>query len=350
MHVSKGQMEARARWGTQDSGADFDRKKTPYLSDEARAFISRQSFCVVSGPGMQWEPRSMIIAGNRGFILTPDAHTCVLKIPFMHERYRSAHLLYGILHQLLAGQPVKLSYCFVQHATRERLCVQGEAEVMLGEESDSFWLLLHVTQAFFHCSRYVRSSVAGLTASAEISTGEAALAEAVKRAGDTYLSPLVRAYLAQRHICFLCSVDEQRQYALNHRGGSKGFLVTLPPNQASPRGTILLPDYRGNGAFEAIGNILETGKAALLVPDYVSQMAVCIVGQAQVFDRADVPPDRLHHFPAAERIVALTVTDVEIQKELRFNQDRKKQHLVFTSANTNTTAPSYFVSSHTYDS
>jgi hypothetical protein len=43
----------------------------------------------------------------------------------------------------------------------------------------------------------------------------------------------------------------------------------------SPGGTILLPDFVGNRAFEAIGIILETGQAALVAPDYAAQLALC---------------------------------------------------------------------------
>ncbi len=35
-----GQHQARTYWGTHASGAAFDRKKTPYLTEQAQAFIA----------------------------------------------------------------------------------------------------------------------------------------------------------------------------------------------------------------------------------------------------------------------------------------------------------------------
>ena len=70
----------------------------------------------------------------------------------------------------------------------------------------------------------------------------------------------MQAAIAQQTLCFLGTVDHEGQCAINHRGGAAGFLVPLPPDAASSGGTILLPDYSGNGAFEANGNILEISR------------------------------------------------------------------------------------------
>jgi hypothetical protein len=51
---------------------------------------------------------------------------------------------------------------------------------------------------------------------------------------------------------------------VNHRGGKSGFISV---NGVQGEARILLPDYAGNGAFEAAGNIWETRRAAVFVPD-----------------------------------------------------------------------------------
>ncbi len=76
---------------------------------------------------------------------------------------------------------------------------------------------------------------------------------------------------------------------------------------------ILLPDYAGNGAFEAIGNIFETGKAAFLIPNYVAQLAVCVTGSACVLEPGNLAPALLCKCAGAERIIALSVERVEVQ-------------------------------------
>jgi len=133
------------------------------------------------------------------------------------------------------------------------------------------------------------------------------------RQGQHALTEAMDAFIAQQVLCFLCTMDQQGQCAVNHRGGKPGFLVTVPPDLACPGGMVLLPDYTGNGAFEAIGNILETGLAALIVPNYVAQLAVCLSGSARIVELGELAPGLVPSLPGAERVVALSVRQVEIQ-------------------------------------
>src|SRR5207302_3247255 len=136
--------------------------------------------------------------------------------------------------------------------------------------SPAFWqrggsicIRLHVHQSFFHCSKYIKTRIPGLSVPGGIFPHSAKKLEHLKGFSLPCLVDPIREFIAQQLLCFLCTVDRSGQPAVNHRGGSAGFLLTLPPGVQSTGGIILLPDYAGNGAFEAIGNILETGKAAL---------------------------------------------------------------------------------------
>src|SRR5206468_686584 len=117
----------------------------------------------------------------------------------------------------------------------------------------------------------------------------------------------------QQVVCFLCTTDQEGQCAVNHRGGAAGFLVTLPPNELAPGGTILLPDYVGNGAFEAIGNILETAQAAVIIPNYGAQLALSISGSAHILEVDQLTPDQAQQCIGAERVIAILVQRVEVQ-------------------------------------
>ena len=108
-------------------------------------------------------------------------------------------------------------------------------------------------------------------------------------------------------------MDREGQYAVNHRGGAPGFLVTLEPDRLTPGGVVLLPDYAGNGAFEAIGNILETSKATVLVPGYAEQIALCIAGEAAVLEPGQLPVFLREQCRGAQRIVAIIVQHIEQQ-------------------------------------
>src|SRR5437588_8614020 len=78
--ISSGQQEARTRWGTHASGAAFDCKKSPYLTEQAREFIAQQAICVIAGLGPANEPGGLLAMGEPGFVQTPDSYTCLLQM------------------------------------------------------------------------------------------------------------------------------------------------------------------------------------------------------------------------------------------------------------------------------
>jgi hypothetical protein len=137
-----GQLLARTRWDTHASGFAFDRKKTSLLAEQAQAFIAEQSLCVIAGPGPQAE-------------LLPSPSS-VLPGLFAYRR------------------PLPL-------------------------------LGLHVRQAFFHCPKYIKTRIPGLTAAvASPSKGTWRLRRLVDRS-QGYLSEPMRAYIAQLALYFWTS-------------------------------------------------------------------------------------------------------------------------------------------------
>ena len=318
-HVPAGQQQARTHWGTHESGAAFDRKKTTHLTEQAQTFIAQQAVCVIAGPGPDNELRGLLTVGTPGFVGTPDRRTCLLQLD---PQFRNARIIQQLRQSSPAERDVQLGLFFMCHPTRERLCVQGTANLLpynvpilhrLFAPPREILVRLCVHQAFFHCAKYIKTRVVGLTAPVTLPS------EQLWRPGDllgcnqSYLSEEMRAFIAEQILCFLCTVDQHGQYAVNHRGGAAGFLVTLPPNNAAPGGTIFLPDYAGNGAFEAVGNILETGQAALVIPNYAAQLALCVSGTARIVELDELPTELAQSCIGAERVVAVSVQRVETQ-------------------------------------
>ncbi len=310
-----GQQQARIHWGTEASGAAFDRKKTPYLTEQAQTFITQQAFCVIAGLGPEYELCGMLAMGKPGFVEVVDSHTCLI---YLEKRNVQTRLTQKIEQSACA----ELGLFFICHTTRERLCVQGIAvplpayNITLNcstRHSDVLCLCLHVRQAFFHCAKYIRTQVSGLTAPVAVPFGQKWQPQQLRGYKQPYLSEEVCAFIAQQVLCFLCTVNQDGHCAVNHRGGAPGFLIPIPPTSTSPGGTILLPDYSGNGAFEAIGNILETGQTTLVIPHYAAQLALCVSGEAQVIEMAELPKEVAESLPAAERVVMLLVLHVETQ-------------------------------------
>ncbi|HLI88652.1 MAG TPA: pyridoxamine 5'-phosphate oxidase family protein [Ktedonobacteraceae bacterium] len=304
--VPTGQQLARSRWGTHESGAAFDQKKKPYLSEEAREFIEQQTICVVGGPGPNHTLSGLILPGAPGFVRPADAHTCLVPI---EPALLDAQLLWRIERDQAAGRQTQIALFFLCHTTRRRLCVHGRAELCSPSPAyDRIYICLHVTQSFFHCPRYIRTQIPGLT----VGFGGRHW-QADDLCTQDSLSAPVRAFLEERVLCYLCTISHTGECGLNHRGGRPGFIVALPPDKRTPRGLILLPDYAGNGAFEAIGNILETGRAALIVPSYADQLALILSGSARVIEPEHLLPDLQQRCPGAQRVLAIGVERIEGQ-------------------------------------
>lgn len=334
-----GQQQARTRWGTHVTGKAFDRKKSTYLTEQAQEFIAQQAFCVIAGLDPQDELGGLLAMGSPGFVQTPDMHTCLLRLEsdlatsriFLRLRQSSRskdlideppplfkRIFARLRRPLRDSQVTRLGLFFICHPTRERLCVQGTAELLPTTSIDthypppspaSIWLFLNVAQSFFHCPKYIRTHIPGLTQPPQRKKN----VEHLHGHNQSNLSKAACAFIAEQRLCFLCTVDQDGQCAVNHRNGHPGFLVTLPPDKTFPGGILLLPDYKGNGAFEAIGNILETGQAALVIPDYAAQLALCISGTACILELQDLPAELAKSCVGAERVIALSVQCVETQ-------------------------------------
>lgn len=317
MSISQGQQQARDRWHTHESGAVFDRKKTPYLTEKAQAFIAGQSFFVMSGLGWNDELDGLLVMGRPGFVQVPGMYTCLLRL---EHTLGTSRMVERLLCSSRREQHSQVGLFFIRHTTRERLCVQGRAEPLLDSTFSSFfpsmksiWVFLHVQQAFFHCVKYVRTRVPGFTSPVMHKFQQTWQLEDLYNGSQHYLSEEASAFIRQQLLCFLCTVDRHGQCAVNHRGGASGFLVPLPPDAHFPGGRVLLPDYAGNGAFEALGNILETGKASLVIPCYPAHQALRVSGTASILEMNELPAGLVRRCIGAERVVVLAVQRVELQ-------------------------------------
>jgi uncharacterized protein len=317
--LHNGQYKARTLWGTHASGAAFDRKKTPYLTQRAQEFIAQQAMCVIAGLTPHNELDGVLVLGQPGFVRVLDESTCLLQL---EDRSRASRILQRLHHALSTGQVAWLGLFFISHPTRERLCVQGRVEMLSSASSAPFFpsssapstvVRLHVREAFFHCSKYIRTQIVGLTVPGTSSSQQRESPQDLLKWNQAVLSEGHCRFLNQQVLCFLCTVNQEGQCAVNHRGGAPGFLVPFLPSEAAPGGKVLLPDFAGNGAFEAIGNILETKQAALVVPNYAAQMALCISGAACVMEPETLGVEVARRCGGAERIITLAVGHIEVQ-------------------------------------
>src|SRR5947209_18019719 len=138
LHISEptGQYTARTRWGTHASGAAFDRKKTPYLTEEAQQFLAEQAVGVLAGLGPDHQLVGMLALGTPGFVQAPDTQTCLVQL---EPQLASTRLLLGLRHAQSTGQDAHLGLFCMSHASRKRLCVQGTADLLAHPSYTSPW-------------------------------------------------------------------------------------------------------------------------------------------------------------------------------------------------------------------
>jgi hypothetical protein len=296
--INRGQVWARTRWNTHESGATFDRKKLPYLAPDMKAFAESQDFCIVSFVDDGGQVGGRLLHGRLGeFVNAPDDH---------HLIVRPLNRIIGdLLSRKADARSSQIGLIFIEFKTRKRLCVHATG----GWEETEGCLALKVTQSFFHCAKYIDPShqIVRLTSSYPGAFKTAGFTMAAKQGS---LVHQLADFLAEQRLAFVCTVDRNGQCAVNHRGGKSGFISV---NGVRGETCVLLPDYTGNGAFEAIGNIWETRRAAVFVPDAERGYGVCVSGPAELFDGEVLETEPFVRLPGARRVLAIYPRYCQVQ-------------------------------------
>jgi uncharacterized protein len=134
-------------------------------------------------------------------------------------------------------------------------------------------------------------------------------------------------FLAEQRVAFVCTVDRNGQCAVNHRGGKCGFISV---NGVQGEARVLLPDYAGNGAFEAVGNIWETRRAAVFVPDPERGYGVCVSGPAEVFDGEVLQTEPFVRLSGAQRVLAIHPLYCQVQSWKTTSDPRRRRRKVLS--------------------
>lgn len=106
----------------------------------------------------------------------------------------------------------------------------------------------------------------------------------METSGDRYiLTDSEVDFIESRDHFYLSTVGPNGWPYVQHRGGPQGFLKVLGPS------TLGFADFRGNRQHISSGNILDTGKVAMILVDYPTRQRVKIWAEAQVHFAEDVP-------------------------------------------------------------
>jgi len=104
------------------------------------------------------------------------------------------------------------------------------------------------------------------------------------------LNPWMQKFIAEQEMAFIASADAQRACDCSFRAGTKGFIRVLDER------TVAYPEYRGNGVYASLGNVLENPHIGILLIDFfhhtiglhVNGLAT-IVSDEELLRRPNVP-------------------------------------------------------------
>lgn len=252
------------------------------MSLALQIFYHLQNFVFVGSVDAKGYPWASIICGGPGFLRSLNSRTLQI----------GARPVAGdpLEDNLQVGAPVgTLTMEFDNRLRRGR--VNGTVQSREGG-----LLTLSVGQAYSNCSKYIQQR------RPEPAVQEPA--RLVSRAGQLTGSQMDR--IAQADTLFLASChfdnpDEPSQGVdISHRGGNPGFVKVDSASQ------LVFPDYRGNMAFNSLGNIVKNPRAGLLFMDFAGGGTLQLTGDAVL--EWDTP--RLKEFPGAQSLVTVRIREV----------------------------------------
>jgi predicted pyridoxine 5'-phosphate oxidase superfamily flavin-nucleotide-binding protein len=266
-----GERAAQARAGTATHMAEIGPKVIrDFMPDQHRQFFEQLPFIVVGSLDAEQRPWASILAGLPGFAASP--HPRRLEI--------EANPLPGdpLGEALAVGNT--LGILGIELPTRRRNRMNGKIVAR-----DEAGFAIHVRESFGNCPQYIQRRDYTLFApgpgTVETFTALPAEAAGLIRRADT----MFVASAAPRE-------DGTFSIDASHRGGRPGFLGI------DGKGAIVVPDFRGNGFFQTLGNLTAFPRAGLLIPDFATGDLLQLTGDAEIiWDGPEVEA-----YPGAERL------------------------------------------------
>lgn len=282
-HAGEQAAQARADGGVKVNADGLGPLK-PQMTERHQAFFRDLTFVVVGALDRAGNPWASVATGASGFgaagfIASPDPQTLTARTCFSPA---------DALGRAIAAD-IKLALLGIDFTEKRRNRVNGR---ITATHSEGF--TIHVEQAYGNCPQYIQDH--------DVSV--------LSRANRFEAHPLftwddrARQLIAQADAFFVASTTRTHSQApdsgmdVSHRGGPKGFA------RIAGDGSLIVPDYAGNGYFNTLGNMVDWGRAGLLFLDFSTGDRLQITGAVHIqWKGAEV--DAL---PGAERLWRLTPT------------------------------------------
>lgn len=114
------------------------------------------------------------------------------------------------------------------------------------------------------------------------------------------LSDQQAEFIHNRNMFYLSTIDESGYPSCSYKGGDLGFVRVTDP------GTVVFPNYDGNGMFMSMGNILAKTKVGLLFIDFETPQRLRLRGEARCHREGPM----LANYPGANLVIKISVDHV----------------------------------------
>lgn len=273
-----GEQAAQERLGVRETVEPFARQVIrSFMPEQHREFYRQLPFMVAAARDADGRPWATLLAGEPGFINSPDPRSLDIRTTLPTGDALNASLISGADLGLLG----------IEFASRRRNRVNGRISAV-----DQGGLRLAVDQSFGNCPQYIHPR-----------KWTPAPAERQPRVHHhRQLNTVLREWIQQADTFFIASGYRDGQASsfgmdASHRGGEPGFVQVLDDHR------LVWPDYAGNNYFNTLGNLLVDARVGMLFVDFVGGHMLQLTGRASI-----------HWSPTAQRRVTV---DIEAMVELR---------------------------------
>ena len=281
-----GEMAVQERAGARALAERVGRRVIrDHLTEQHRAFFATLPYVFMGCLDGQGRPWASVLSGAAGFLQSPDPQQLlVAALPLPGDPATDA---------LRVGSPI--AFLGIELHTRRRNRLTGK---IVTREARGF--TFRVDQTFGNCPQYIQARAPEACPPP---------ARPSVRALGSRLDDAATAIVARCDTLFIASAspgagadDPVEGADVNHRGGRPGFVRV---ETVEGRSVLTFPDFRGNSAFNTLGNITLNPRAGLLFIDFSTGDLVTLTGQADViWDGPD-----LQGFIRAERLVRVRVEE-----------------------------------------
>ncbi len=278
----RGERDLQSRAGVRDQIEDVGQRFIrDFLPDEHREFYEQLPYVLIGSVDGAGRPWASILAGQPGFIQSPDERTLEVATARIAADPLNANLV--------PGAPIGILGLDYAARRRNRLTARVAAV-------DASLLSLDVVQSFGNCPQYIQAR--------EVLQPDGAIEPGPVHSLKT-LDDRARAIVTGADHFFIAThFDDSEDKAsrgadVSHRGGRPGFV------RIEEDGRLVFPDFSGNFHFNTLGNIALNPRAGLLFIDFeCGDLLYLTCGAEIIWDS-----EERRAFEGAEQLVSFTVDE-----------------------------------------